>query len=41
VVTLLGASHFSRNLEQAYCRMVISPKMNKFRQQWANRIRKS
>ena len=33
--------YFSRNPEQAYCQMVISPKMNKFRQQWANRIRKS
>ena len=33
--------YFSRNSEQAYCQMVISPKMNKFRQQWANRLRKS
>lgn len=32
--------YFSRNPEQAYCQMVISPKINKFRQQWANRIRK-
>ena len=33
--------YFSRNPEQAYCQMVISPKMNKFRQKWANRIKKS
>ena len=33
--------YFYRNPEQAYCQMVISPKMNKFRQQWANRLRRS
>ena len=33
--------YFSQDPEQAYCQMVISPKMNKFRQQWANRLRKS
>jgi peptide-methionine (S)-S-oxide reductase len=33
--------YFSRNPEQAYCQIVISPKMNKLRQQWAKRLRKS
>ena len=33
--------YFSRNPEQAYCQMVISPKMNKFRQRWAKLLRKS
>ena len=33
--------YFSRNPEQAYCQMVISPKMNKFRQQWTKRLKKS
>ena len=31
--------YFSRHSEQAYCQMVISPKVNKFRQQWAKRLR--
>jgi peptide-methionine (S)-S-oxide reductase len=29
--------YFARHPEQAYCRMVISPKINKFRKQWAKR----
>ncbi len=33
--------YFPRNPEQAYCQMVISPKLNKFRQQWAKRLKKS
>ena len=33
--------YFFRNPEQAYCQMVISPKMNKFRLKWAKRLRKS
>ncbi len=33
--------YFSRNPEQAYCQMVISPKVNKFRQQWTKRLKKS
>ena len=32
--------YFSRHPEQAYCQMVISPKVNKFRQQWAKRLKK-
>jgi peptide-methionine (S)-S-oxide reductase len=32
--------YFSRRPEQAYCQMVISPKVNKFRQQWAKRLKK-
>jgi peptide-methionine (S)-S-oxide reductase len=31
--------YFSRHPEQAYCQMVISPKVNKFRKQWAKRLR--
>ena len=31
--------YFSRHPEQAYCRMVISPKVNKFRKQWAKRLK--
>jgi len=31
--------YFTRNPEQAYCRMVISPKIVKFRQLWANRLK--
>ena len=31
--------YFSRHPEQAYCQMVISPKVNKFRQQWAKRLK--
>ena len=30
--------YFSRHPEQAYCQMVISPKLNKFRKQWAKRL---
>jgi len=33
--------YLSRNPEQAYCQMVISPKVNKFRQQWTKRLKKS
>lgn len=29
--------YFAQHPEQAYCRMVISPKINKFRKQWAKR----
>ena len=32
--------YFSRHPEQAYCQMVISPKVNKFRQQWAKRLKR-
>jgi peptide-methionine (S)-S-oxide reductase len=32
--------YFSRRPEQAYCRMVISPKLQKLRKQWAKRIKK-
>jgi peptide-methionine (S)-S-oxide reductase len=32
--------YFSRCPEQAYCRMVISPKLQKLRKQWAKRIKK-
>jgi peptide-methionine (S)-S-oxide reductase len=32
--------YFSRHPEQAYCQMVISPKVNKFRQQWINRLKR-
>lgn len=31
--------YFSRNPEQAYCRMVVSPKVGKFRQRWAKRLK--
>lgn len=31
--------YFSRHPEQAYFQMVIFPKVNKFRQQWAKRLR--
>ena len=31
--------YFSRHPEQAYCQMVISPKVNKFRNQWAKRLK--
>jgi peptide-methionine (S)-S-oxide reductase len=30
--------YFVRHPEQAYCQMVISPKVNKFRKQWAKRL---
>jgi peptide-methionine (S)-S-oxide reductase len=32
--------YFSRHPEQAYCQIVISPKVNKFRQQWAKRLKR-
>ena len=32
--------YFSQHPEQAYCQMVISPKVNKFRKQWAKRIKR-
>jgi len=31
-------NYFVRHPEQAYCQMVISPKVNKFRTQWAKRL---
>jgi peptide-methionine (S)-S-oxide reductase len=33
-------AYFSRHPEQAYCQMVISPKVNKFRKQWAKRLKR-
>jgi peptide-methionine (S)-S-oxide reductase len=32
--------YFSQHPEQAYCQMVISPKVNKFRKQWAKRLKR-
>lgn len=32
--------YFSRHPEQAYCQMVISPKLDKFRRQWAKRLKR-
>ena len=32
--------YFSRHPEQGYCQMVISPKVNKFRKQWAKRLKR-
>jgi peptide-methionine (S)-S-oxide reductase len=32
--------YLSRHPEQAYCRMVISPKVKKFRKQWAKRVKR-
>ena len=32
--------YFSRHPEQAYCQIVISPKVNKFRKQWAKRLKR-
>jgi peptide-methionine (S)-S-oxide reductase len=32
--------YFSRYPEQAYCQVVISPKVNKFRKQWAKRLKR-
>ena len=32
--------YFSRHHEQAYCQVVISPKVNKFRKQWAKRLKR-
>ena len=31
--------YFSQHPEQGYCQMVISPKLNQFRKQWANRLK--
>ena len=31
--------YFSRHPEQAYCQMVISPKINKFRKQWTKHLK--
>jgi peptide-methionine (S)-S-oxide reductase len=31
--------YFSRHPEQAYCQMVISPKLNKLRKQWTKRLK--
>ena len=32
--------YFSRNPEQAYCQMVISPKVSKFRKRWTKRLKR-
>ena len=32
--------YFSRHPEQSYCQVVISPKVGKFRKQWARRLRR-
>ena len=32
--------YFARHPEQGYCQMVISPKVNKFRKQWAKRLKR-
>ena len=32
--------YFSRHPEQAYCQMVISPKLGKFRKQWTKRLKR-
>ena len=32
--------YFSRHPEQAYCQMVISPKISKFRNQWTKRLKR-
>ena len=31
--------YFSQHPEQAYCQMVVSPKLNEFRKQWATRLK--
>jgi len=31
--------YFSKNPGQGYCQMIISPKVNKFRQQWTKRLK--
>ena len=33
--------YFSRYPEQSYCQVVISPKVNKFRKQWTERLKRS
>ncbi len=32
--------YFARHPEQAYCHTVVSPKVNKFRKQWAKRLKR-
>ena len=32
--------YFARHPEQGYCQMVISPRINKFRKQWAKRLKR-
>jgi peptide-methionine (S)-S-oxide reductase len=32
--------YFSRHPEQSYCQAVVSPKVNKFRRQWADRLKR-
>jgi peptide-methionine (S)-S-oxide reductase len=32
--------YFSRHPEQSYCQAVVSPKVNKFRKQWAKRLKR-
>jgi len=34
-------NYFSRNPNQGYCRAVISPKVGRFRQRWAHRLKRS
>ena len=31
-------NYYSRHPEQGYCQVVISPKVSKFRQKWANKL---
>ncbi len=33
-------NYYSRHPEQGYCQVVISPKVSKFRQKWANKLKK-
>jgi peptide-methionine (S)-S-oxide reductase len=33
-------NYFTKHPEQAYCQVVISPKLNKFRKQWVKRLKK-
>jgi peptide-methionine (S)-S-oxide reductase len=33
--------YFSRHPEQSYCQVVISPKVNEFRKQWTERLKRS
>jgi peptide-methionine (S)-S-oxide reductase len=33
--------YFSRHPEQSYCQVVISPKVNKFRKEWTERLKRS
>jgi len=34
------SEYFSRNSEQGYCQIVISPKVDKFRKQWKKKLKK-